>query len=229
MFLEVWREGRKGVPALLDELRVLGESLLRFGDTDLFSQIFNAVKQEYLNQSGIEIGTREQGLLDGANKVDELKLNLLQLKENFEVVEKNQYAVIEFRRRLIQAKHIIFRFLSRRVVNLVTSLQAAGFALNSYSLRQRSKSGLIRKLVEMKLFQLASQTALVFDYRDGPSWSKILTEYIRESTISELKTLLESLKRISELWVIPEFKEAWLKVSEKHPTFRHMCPIPLGN
>jgi len=120
----------------------------------------------------------------------------------------------------------LLHFFSR-VVNLVKSLQIAGLSLNSYALRQRNKARLIQKLVDMNLFQLASHTALVFDFRDGPSWSKILTEYIRQATIPELKTLLESLKKISELWVIPEFKDAWLKVSEKYPTFRHMCPIPL--
>jgi len=120
-------------------------------------------------------------------------------------------------------------FPYRRVMNLVKALQAIGLSLNAYALRQRNKARLIQKLVDMNQYLLASQTALVFDFRDGPSWSMILREYICQGTIAELKSLLEALKKISELWVVPEFKEAWIKVSEKYPNFRHICPIPLAN
>ena len=99
--------------------------------------------------------------------------------------------------------------------------------MNAYALRQRNKGKLIGKLVEMNCFLLAAQTALVFDFRDQGSWSAILQEFIKKGTIPELKTILESLKKITELWVLPEFSIAWLKVSEKFPNFKHMCPIPL--
>jgi len=74
---------------MLSELKNLGESLLRFGDMDLFSQIFTAVHQEYLNQSAIAVGPRRLPLVEGANKVEELKLNLIQNMKDFEVEEKN--------------------------------------------------------------------------------------------------------------------------------------------
>ncbi len=99
--------------------------------------------------------------------------------------------------------------------------------MNAYALRQRSKGKLIGKLVEMNCFMLAAQTALVFDFRDQTSWSSILKEFIENGTIPELKNVLESLKKITELWVLPEFSIAWLKVSENYPNFKHMCPIPL--
>jgi len=70
-------------------MRSFGESLLRFGDTDLYLRVFHAVQREYLNQAQHSFGARQQDLISGAHKVELLGKDMIGHKEDYQVEEKN--------------------------------------------------------------------------------------------------------------------------------------------
>ena len=110
---------------------------------------------------------------------------------------------------------------------LVEALNRAGFHVNAYALRHRNKKRLVSDLLRKREYRLAAEVALVFQHRDKEQWASILKGYIHDGNNAKLKGLLKTVKNITELWVIPEFATAWLKVSEEQPEFKNMCPIPL--
>ena len=85
----------------------------------------------------------------------------------------------------------------------------------------------MQRLIESEEYRLASEVGLVFEYREKGAWSSILQGFMNKRNIPNLKSLLGNLKNITELWILPEFSSAWLLVSEEHPAFKNLCPIPI--
>jgi len=122
----------------------------------------------------------------------------------------------------------LFFLIFREMNELVSKLNQVGISVNCYALKQRNKKNLLDKLVGLKCYRLASQIALTFDViEDLSAWSQILNGLMGQKNLPELRNVLESIKNITELWMLPEFGQAWIQVSEHDENFRDMCPIPL--
>ncbi len=111
---------------------------------------------------------------------------------------------------------------------LVSDLNEAGIKVTVYALKIRSKLKPLELLLNIKMYLLAANLAITFSYFDNLEiWASILTGLIRNGDMDSLKHVLESVSPNYQLWMLPEFAEAWKKVSEVDNSFLQLFPISL--
>lgn len=111
---------------------------------------------------------------------------------------------------------------------LVADLNEAGIKVNVYALKIRNKLKLLERLLNLKIYILAAELAITFSYFDNQEiWASILTGLITSGNMNDLKRVLESVSTKHQIWMVPEFAEAWKKVSEVDNSFLDLCPISL--
>jgi hypothetical protein len=217
----------------LQYLSEFGSTVLKFGDKDLFRQAFGLFRKEY--QSRIMLAPQETKAYfkTFCARIVALENDLLATFERTAEPETDKYKnhrnLIALQLKL-KTKCLMFFFSGCRcVLELVEDLKReASMTMTPYALRKRNKSRLLEKLLGMNHYSLAAQAALVFEfYSDSTAWSSILKGFMGSGDVAELRKVLVDLRNVSELWMLPEFSEAWRKVSEVIPGFLDLCPIPL--
>lgn len=233
-FLDIykWMGGESKNPEIIKaKIRVIGETLLKFGETDLYSSIFKTIKRHLFVFIQFAQDHVVKYYVGVANDIERIKTDLSaktsrtteENVERYAATNLKKFKIIDFFRKFLSF-HVYFS----RMRKLVYDLNEVGIRVNVYALKIRNKVTLLEKLLKLKNYTLAAELAIVFNfYKEHSIWSHILSGFLTTSNSNELQRVLESIRTVPELWMLPEFAEAWKKVSETNPNFYDLCPIPL--
>ncbi|ODM96452.1 Kinetochore-associated protein 1, partial [Orchesella cincta] len=192
-----------------NRLAEIGETLLKFGETDINFSVFRAVRRHLIGfLARVE---SNGGLFNHYSKIVE------EINGIYEDLSNRTRSIVEDEPDM-------------KIRRLVDSLNKAGVRVNSYALKMRNKVKLLERLISMKNYALAAQLAMTFSfYENLKCWSSILRGFMSTGDLIELRKVLLGVRTIRTLWMLPEFAEAWKRVAETDSQFYDMCPIPLDS
>lgn len=119
-------------------------------------------------------------------------------------------------------------YIFRQMRKLVKDLNEVGVRVNVYALKIRNKLKLLERLLNLKSYKVAADLAVIFQYYQNHSiWSQILEGLISTGVHTDLRQVLERIKLVPDLWMLPEFARGWRQVSKVDSDFADLCPISL--
>ncbi|CAL8075127.1 unnamed protein product [Orchesella dallaii] len=211
-FMEVykWLSGNPvKVEVVKSKLTKIGETLLKFGETDINFSVFRSVRRHLIGFLARVDGN--EGLCNHYRKIVD------EINDINEDLSKRARSIVE------EEPDIKLR-------RLVDNLNKVGIRVNSYALQMRNKVKLLERLISMKNYSLAAQLAMTFNfYENLKCWSLILEGFMSTGDLSELRKVLLGIRTIRTVWMLPEFPEAWKRVAATDSHFYDMCPIPLNS